>query len=392
MIKIKPYTELPQKEEIFNLYLYLASKAMPFYPEDVFLEGYCFPDGHSKTALSIYKSERKPRRRTESYKSILKKYRIPQEDTAEKKIKCDALLAKKIIRANSKELYKFLYKTNKRKKGKKTGHVNPDNLRKLLTVSVGHDGIKELPFVADAVKAGIEEKKEMLKHVFRYEDVFRSQGEIYRLVSLLGVEICPYCNRLFITTIASGDKKMSPQLDHYRSKSQYPFLALSIMNLVPSCSVCNHIKGDTSLEILYPYEEEMGKRCSFSVDAEGDLTALTGTRINHENLTIQLKQSDEKSSLGQRIKASIDQLNLKKVYQSHRGYVSDLLLQRYIFTDEMVKDIRNSFPNLFKSEKEVREMLLLNKLDQEHWGDYPLGKLTHDISEELDFLYAKSKA
>ena len=42
MIKIKPYTELPQKEEIFNLYLYLASKAMPFYPEDVFLEGYCF--------------------------------------------------------------------------------------------------------------------------------------------------------------------------------------------------------------------------------------------------------------------------------------------------------------------------------------------------------------
>ena len=58
----------------------------------------------------------------------------------------------------------------------------------------------------------------------------------------------------------------------------------------------------------------------------------------------------------------------------------------------MVKDIRNSFPNLFKSEKEVREMLLLNKLDQEHWGDYPLGKLTHDISEELDFLYAKSKA
>ena len=110
MIKIKPYTELPQKEEIFNLYLYLASKAMPFYPEDVFLEGYCFPDGHSKTALSIYKSERKPRRRTESYKSILKKYRIPQGDTAEKKIKCDALLAKKIIRANSKELYKFMNK------------------------------------------------------------------------------------------------------------------------------------------------------------------------------------------------------------------------------------------------------------------------------------------
>lgn len=42
MIKIKPYTELPQKEEIFNLYLYLASKAMPFYPEDVFWKATAF--------------------------------------------------------------------------------------------------------------------------------------------------------------------------------------------------------------------------------------------------------------------------------------------------------------------------------------------------------------
>ena len=228
---------------------------------------------------------------------------------------------------------------------------------------------------------------ELLKYVFRYKE-FRNQKDIYRFVSLLGVEVCPYCNRLFTTTVTKG-KQIGPQLDHYRSKSKYPFLALSILNLVPCCGVCNLIKGDDSTEILYPYEEEMGNRCSFTVDTERDLTVLTGTRINHDELTITLKQLDKKSPIGKHIKASIDLLNLKEVYQSHKGYVSDLLFQRYVFTDEMVKEIMNSFPDLFNNEKEVRDMLLLNKFDREHWGDRPLGKLTHDISEELDNLYSK---
>lgn len=383
MIRINPYTELSQKEEIFNLFLYLASKAMPFYPEDIFSEGYYYQDGKTKKEIGKYK--RQPRNRTKNYIKVLEKYDIPAGSTITEKKRSDALLAEKIIQSYSEELHKFLYEDMS------DGHIIPDNLRTLLLASVSFDSLVIFSFFKEAHNSDTdfkkEEKMELLKYVFRYKE-FRNQKEIYRYVSLLGVEVCPYCNRLFTTTVTKG-KQIGPQLDHYRSKSKYPFLALSILNLVPCCGVCNHIKGNNPTEILYPYEEEMGERCSFSVDTEHDLTVLTGARINHDELTITLKQLDKKSPIGKHIKASIDLLNLKEVYQSHKGYVSDLLFQRYVFTDEMVKEIMNSFPDLFKNEKEVRKMLLLNKFDREHWGDRPLGKLTHDISEELDNLYSK---
>ena len=269
MIRIKPYTELSQKEEIFNLYLYLASKAMPFYPEDIFSEGYYYQDGKTKKAIGKY--ERQPRNRTKNYIKILEKYDIPVGSTVTEKKKSDALLAEKIIKSYSKELHEFLYKEMS------DGHVIADNLRTLLITSASVDSLEKFSFFKEARNMDSEikkeEKTELLNYVFRYQE-FRNQKEIYRFVSLLGVEVCPYCNRLFTTTVTKGTQ-MGPQLDHYRSKSKYPFLSLSILNLVPCCGVCNLIKGDNPREILYPYEEEMGDSCSFAVDAEHDLTVLT---------------------------------------------------------------------------------------------------------------------
>lgn len=91
MIKICPYFNLPQKDEIFNMYLYLAANAMPFYPEDIFYEGFFFPDG--KTKINIADYNRKPRRRTENYKNILNSYRIIDGNTVKAKKIADALLA-----------------------------------------------------------------------------------------------------------------------------------------------------------------------------------------------------------------------------------------------------------------------------------------------------------
>lgn len=378
MIKISPYFNLPQKDEIFNLYLYLAANAMPFYPEDIFYEGFFFPDGKTKRDIACY--NRQPRRRTENYKNVLNNYRITDGNTEKEKRIADALLAEKIIDKSSKRLHDFLYS------GMIGGHINPDKLRTLLTTSVGHDALQKFSFLPITLKE--KQSKDLLEHVFRYE-VFSKQKGIYRLIMLMGVEVCPYCNRLFITTVAEKGKLIRPQLDHYRSKSEYPFLALSIMNLVPSCGVCNHTKGNDSREILYPYEDEMGNHCSFRIEAKSDITVLTGNRFDDKELTIQLVQNDTVALLGKRIKESIDLLNLSELYQSHKGYVSDLLLQRYVFTDEMIKDIAESLPGLFKNETEVKEMLIMGKLDQEHWGTRPLGKLTHDISKQLDELYKK---
>lgn len=83
MIKISPYYNLPQKDVFFNMYLYLAANAMPFYPEDIFYEGFFFPDG--KTKINIADYNRKPRRRTKNYKNILNSYNIRDGNTVKEK-------------------------------------------------------------------------------------------------------------------------------------------------------------------------------------------------------------------------------------------------------------------------------------------------------------------
>lgn len=385
MIKIKPYSEILQREEFLNLYRFLTAKAMPFYPEDLFPEGYFYPDGKTKTDLPYFK--RAPRYRTDGYSALFAKYKIPGGDSGPDKARNDAILAEAIIRENSEGLHSFLYH------GCINGHVSPEKLQQLLLASVGPGALQKLPFLDQALQAGKDRKDDLLKNVFRY-DIFSRQAGIYHLVFLLGVPVCPYCNRLFITSVEKDNvstqdpAEMRPQLDHYRNKSEYPFLALSIMNLIPSCGVCNHKKSNDPREILYPYAEGMGDLCSFQVDAERDLTMLTGTGIDEEELTLRFVKKGPTTPLTGRIDASIDLLNLNSLYQSHKRYVSDILMQRYIFTNDMVNEIAAEYDDLFNNNtREVREMLLLGRLDQSHWGDRPLGKLTSDISNELDYLY-----
>ena len=73
-------------------------------------------------------------------------------------------------------------------------------------------------------------------------------------IQSLNVRYCPYCNAE--TVYAIEFKKERPQvksvrsaLDHYFPQSRYPFLSISLGNLVPSCTRCNtDIKRDRELD------------------------------------------------------------------------------------------------------------------------------------------------
>jgi hypothetical protein len=62
------------------------------------------------------------------------------------------------------------------------------------------------------------------------------------------VHICYYCNIDFINTFKKNNEtKNAFTLDHVLEKADYPFLALSLYNLVPSCYVCNSKVKDSKI-------------------------------------------------------------------------------------------------------------------------------------------------
>lgn len=87
------------------------------------------------------------------------------------------------------------------------------------------------------------------------------QWNAYALCRESSYRLCPYCQLSLAVTIYRDrkEKALRPTLDHFYPKHLYPYLALSLFNLVPSCYACNSsLKGTSDFfrhEHLHPFED-----------------------------------------------------------------------------------------------------------------------------------------
>lgn len=107
----------------------------------------------------------------------------------------------------------------------------------------------------------------------RFRDDRSGVWNAYALCAKAGNSMCPYCQLEETTTIIrdGGVAGIRPELDHYYCRSKFPFLALSLYNLVPSCGHCNStLKGDInflSIKHLHPFEDEEVIKLSIDIDS-----------------------------------------------------------------------------------------------------------------------------
>ncbi|MCX5463147.1 hypothetical protein [Alcaligenes parafaecalis] len=106
--------------------------------------------------------------------------------------------------------------------------------------------------------------KTKFKAIFNYEAFIsrRNGWGAYALCSAARYKVCPYCHIRTTSTVARDEDHAGyrPQLDHYYDKARYPFLALSLGNLVPCCGRCNgpgmkHNKDFVSIPHLNPLRD-----------------------------------------------------------------------------------------------------------------------------------------
>lgn len=199
----------------------------------------------------------------------------------------------------------------------------------------------------------------------------------------IGVTTCPYCNRSYIFTSSKSGTR--PQYDHYFPKSKYPYLALSMYNLIPCCSICNGLKRDVDTcqtPIVYPYKDSYGRQVSFEAASResDDITVWLGAA---EEYQIKIKYSDEidpelKCKIGQ----AVTLFKLEDLYSKHSDYIRDILRTAYIYNDDYFEGLAVQYSNLFHSKQEAQDFVFFNYLDEADWGKRVLAKLTHDIAEE----------
>ena len=211
----------------------------------------------------------------------------------------------------------------------------------------------------------------------------------------LGVHTCPYCNSQYMKTRVdhnTGRRHAGMQIDHFHSQGKYGILAMSLLNLVPSCSCCNHEKGENDLQIsvyredihaydtVFRYEPAQPDNADFLINMDVTLYLQVSNRkeTNRENARAILSDKCDVLHLAQRIGNETDRVKYdqgleeaKKIIENVRNNPMDAEL----FVREL------GFPPVETSQKWYCQ--LLGWTPEEDYLKSPFGKLKSDIITQL---------
>lgn len=212
----------------------------------------------------------------------------------------------------------------------------------------------------------------------------------HKLLSLIGIEICPYCQRNYISSYEeNNDEKTTADLDHFYPKSLYPFLALSLYNFIPSCQICNsRFKGNKDTrDSVYLYEEgfdELGVKFRTSKEV---ISEILGERYSDFYVKIDYENLKNKED-GEKVKNSIENLGLDRVYKkSHNQYIQNLLYNIEKYPENYLENCVEMFESNVDKKKQLEEYfkdIVKEPYRKRIENGEPLEKLTKDILEEFD--------
>jgi len=113
---------------------------------------------------------------------------------------------------------------------------------------------------------------------FDYDRIAKKFGQ--SITELLDLTVCPYCALESIQTYSTISVR--PDLDHFYPKTRFPFLAISLYNLIPAGTVCNqkHKRNNTMLGHMHPYLEGLEHENMFRFGFLPDGNIRTTFRID----------------------------------------------------------------------------------------------------------------
>lgn len=186
------------------------------------------------------------------------------------------------------------------------------------------------------------------------------------LIQDLGITVCPYCNRNYIN---SRDDSSGCEFDHYYDKQTYPFFALSLYNLIPSCSTCNRIKNNKSYDF-----------CPFKVNSDEKVMFKVCLSSNSSKLQLYFGDKSQENNV----------LKLEDAYEIHEKDVAEMFIKetKYCkdYRDYLITLLgdRGNIGNEFS--EEFFDCMIFGEIANDGFDDYlnhPLSKLKKDTYDYI---------
>lgn len=199
---------------------------------------------------------------------------------------------------------------------------------------------------------------------------------IFEFYKKLGVKVCVYCNSQHVILLQKS-KLARLQADHNLPKMKYPWFAISLANLYPSCNNCNHLKNEDDLNFNLYYETKPNLKIKFNIPVRNVADFYADT-IKEENLSIKFEQADTKLD---------DVLNINEIYKNHNDYAADLMRKHKAYSDEYLSMLQKSFNSLFgENTSQFNRMIFGSSLNESDINQRTFSKLLFDLNAQLILL------
>ena len=278
--------------------------------------------------------------------------------------------------------------------------VDGNSLFKKMKKYFQHDGVIKIPVTKFIGNDNFETFERFCSDNFDYKKFSRQREGWgpYPLIDELNNTVCPYCNRsythsVFEQSIYGG----RPELDHFLSKSVFPFFALSVYNLIPVCHSCNHAKldkhvaklvdGQAEYTHLHPNiaEDNVLNTQMFKTEQEGDLISF----LMRNDFSLKGKiRITEDCRARTKVKNSLELYKLAFDGADERllGYYSDHYkdIERTLnLVKQYPKTAIQSIANLVDEDSETLQRVFVENLISESPWEEPLGKLKSDLLDSI---------
>ncbi len=303
-----------------------------------------------------------------------------------------------ILNSNDeKEIYDKAYKSYVKKK-KDNGEVDPEKqfigktskqIEKIIDKDIK---IKEKEHLANKSKSTFDEVDEILSSLFNYKNFTeyrKIKWDAYKLVDALDVSTCPYCNRAYTFTYDSNQGRCRADLDHFYPKSKYPFLSVSLFNLIPSCHICNSsLKGSKDFYFekhMHPYYESFSDDAFFNItsDKSSDLIdVLYGVNDNFRVFIDKDSSSILDDEIFLRINNSTSTFKIEELYSKHTDYIFEVIKKSIAFSPNDLDNMMIDYGELFLDKDELVRSIFSNYIQEKDLNKRPLSKLTRDIMKQ----------
>lgn len=253
-----------------------------------------------------------------------------------------------------------------------------------------------------------KESPSQSKGMFKPYTNFRNRNWALELLQHLNIKVCPYCNRQYVHTVVTkkGKKVVTPHFDHFYPKSLYPFLQVSLYNLIPSCATCNLKKSDDdpyhectgqcsgvcncrsfSASDFHPYVvNEARDDIAFEIDWSNiqDVDTLYGFE-SVSNLNVRLRGM---TTAGDQLASYLNKnFGISEIMSVHRDVVLEMIQKIQVYDQRSIEYIEDRILEQQISVESARHLLFGDYLDDSLFHERSLGKLKRDLYQSLEWFW-----